>query len=120
MLVQDFLDSPQERTGTFKVMQWVLESPQELITGVLESPQELITGVLESPQELTTGMLDILTGIMDLCTVILSPMEGRYRSSLEELTGKEAWACTIRAAPRGHHGAWTLQAIPGHGLLRSA
>ena len=98
MLVQDFPDSPQERPGTFKVMQ----------------------GVMEPPQELTTGMLDILTGIMDLFMVILSPMGGRYRSSLEELTGKEAWACTIRAAPRGHHGAWTLQAIPGHGLLRSA
>ncbi len=109
VLVQEFPDSPQEHPGTFKVMQWVLESPQELITGVLESPQEL-----------TTGMLDILTGIMDLFMVILSPMGGRYRSSLEELTGKEAWACTIRAAPRGHHGAWTLQAIPGHGLLRSA
>ncbi len=69
------------------------------------------------------GTRDLLTDpkeFMDLFTVILSPMEGRYRSSLEELTGKEAWACTIRAAPRGHHGAWTLQAIPGHGLLRSA
>ena len=55
VLVQDFQDSPQERPGTFKVMPWVLESPQEL----------------------TSGMLYILTGIMDLFMVIhrARPME---------------------------------------------
>ena len=69
------------------------------------------------------GTQDLLTDpkeFMDLFMVILSPTEDRCRSSLEALKGTATRACTIRAAPRGHPGAWTLQAIPGRGLFRSA
>ena len=82
-----------------------------LALGFLMGTQDLLT----DPKELGF-LMGFLMGTQDL---LMDPKEFMDRFTVI-LTGKATRACTIRAAPRGHHGAWTLQAIPGHGLLRSA
>ena len=131
------------------LMQDLPNFPLDFLTNLEEFIKEPLRDTLDFLTSLVTGILDILKGMvelldlfmattgtpgttgilkdmadfldsLDIFTVILSPMGGRCRSFLEALMAESTRAGTTSAAPRGHLGAWTLQAILEHGHARSA
>ena len=121
VLMQDLPNFPLDfLTNLEEFIKEPLRDILDILKGMVES-LDLFMATTGTPG--TTGILKDMADFLDsldIFTVILSPMGGRCRSFLEALMAESTRAGTTSAAPRGHLGAWTLQAILEHGHARSA